>query len=55
MNKSYSFSAPVDLMDRLKQRVPGYGDRSKVIQLLIDMFLTNRVLVKVPGVPERKL
>jgi hypothetical protein len=41
-----SFVLPHDRLEALKKRLPKKGDRSFVIERLIEMFLTNQVKVQ---------
>jgi len=50
--RAVSISLHKDLVERLRKRVPRYGDRSKVVQLLLEHFLDGKIILKVP---ERKL
>jgi hypothetical protein len=50
--QTMSFSLPKDLIDRLKQRLPIYGDRSRVVVSLLEQFLNGKVIAKIP---ERRL
>jgi hypothetical protein len=43
-----SFSIKRDLYERLKKRLPRYGDRSKAIALLVEKFINGEVRLEIP-------
>lgn len=52
-----SVSLPRSTHERLRRRVTKYGDRSKVIARLLEMFLDGQVKVVLPAreIPSRRL
>ena len=48
-HRNVSAWLPQDLYDRLKIRLPKYGDRSKAIIRLLEKFLANEVKLEVPS------
>jgi hypothetical protein len=43
-----SFSIKRDLYDRLRKRLPRYGDRSKAIALMVEKFLAGEIKLEIP-------
>jgi hypothetical protein len=49
---SLSFSTTVTTANRLRAKLPRYGDRSKVINFLLEKYLNGEIEVRIP---ERRL
>jgi len=47
--RTVSFALRSDLYDELKKHCPRYGDRSKILQLLVEMFVKGEIKLQTEG------